>query len=136
MLQLIWLIELARSSDVFGTCNFFEAESGTCKLSNAVACLYQRSLLTVKSCQRSRPPGTKHLPMDTFLWRNSPGNSHLRFGKMEQILLLPDCVAFKIKSSEKLFPPSLPSPPPRSYSFASITLCRPNLTWHCPQSMP
>lgn len=54
-----------------------------------------------RNCPRSRPAGKKHLPMDTFLWRNVPGNSGLRFGKMEQMLMLPDCVAFKIKSFKK-----------------------------------
>lgn len=66
-------MELTGSSGAFGTCNFFEAESGACKLSGTVACLYQGSLLTAQELPKvqtswQETPAYGHLPLEERSW--------------------------------------------------------------------
>lgn len=68
-------------------------------------------MLGARNCRRSGSAGKKHLPVDAFLWKKRSGNSGLRFNETEQMLALPDCVAFKIRSLKSwcvFFPPFVP----------------------------
>lgn len=69
----VWLMELAGSPGVLGTCSFFEAGNGVCQLTSSAVCCY-----TEEACLKlGTAEGPNQLANNSCLWTLSFGNTVL-----------------------------------------------------------